>query len=72
MKKLHKNILFAAAVLVMPSALADIPESSVPAAAVPVSRVLIRTPVPLNGTLKCMAWKGSTKLNLELTDSSWT
>ena len=34
MKKLHKNILFAAAVLVMPSALADIPESSVPAAAV--------------------------------------
>ena len=34
MKKLHKNILFAAAVLAMPSALADIPESSVPAAAV--------------------------------------
>ena len=34
MKKLHKNILFAAAVLVMPSALADIPESSVPVAAV--------------------------------------
>ena len=37
MKKLHKNILFAAAVLVMPSALADIPESSVPAAAVSYS-----------------------------------
>ena len=34
MKQLHKNILFAAAVLAMPSALADIPESSVPAAAV--------------------------------------
>ena len=34
MTKLYKNILFAAAALVMPSALADIPESSVPAAAV--------------------------------------
>lgn len=34
MTKLHKNILLAAAALVIPSALADLPESSVPPAAV--------------------------------------
>ena len=54
----------------MPSALADIPESSVPVAAVSSVRVLIRTPVPLNGTLKCMAWKGFMKL-IEINDSAF-
>lgn len=72
MKKLHKNILFAAAVLAMPSALADIPESSVPAAAVSSIKGAYPNAGPIEWDSECMAWKGSTKPNLELTDSSLT